>query len=184
MSLSYIGEIRQFGCNFAPRNWALCQGQLVAIASNTALFSILGTTYGGNGTTTFALPDLRGRTPIGQGQGPGLTPYTLGEQAGTETVTLITTEMPAHSHTTNTRNLPSNDAAYTNVPTTGYFVSRFLYHTGSAGRAWRPAPLTSATTLAAQTVSLAGGNQPHNNMQPYLGANFCICTAGVFPARN
>lgn len=183
MANPYIAEIRPFGFTFAPRNWAQCNGQILAIASNTALFSLLGTTYGGNGTTTFALPDLRGRMPVSQGTGPGLSPYVLGEVTGVENVTLISTEMPAHTHTVNTRNLPSNDAAYTNVPTTGYFVSRYLYHTGSAARAWKPAS-APATTLHPSTLALTGGGQPHSNMQPYLTINFCICTAGVFPARN
>lgn len=183
MSDPYLGEIRLFGCNFAPRGWALCNGQLLSIAQNTALFAILGTTYGGNGQTTFALPDLRSRVPIGQGQGPGLGSYVLGEQAGVEAVTLITSEMPVHTHSVNTRNLPSNDAAYTNVPTTGYFVSRYLYHTGSSATAWKPAS-APATALHPSTLSTAGGSQPHTNLQPYLTVTHCIALEGIFPSRN
>jgi microcystin-dependent protein len=183
MSEPFLGEVRIFGCNFPPRGWAYCWGQLLPISQNTALFSILGTTYGGNGTTNFALPDFRGRVPLGQGQGPGLSSYVIGEQAGSETVTLISTELPAHNHTTDTRNVPTSADNYTNVPTTGYFVSRFLYHSSSAARAWKPAS-APATTLHPNTLQPTGGNQPHNNMQPYLALNFCIAYEGIFPARN
>jgi microcystin-dependent protein len=183
MSTPYIGELRPFPYNFAPRNWAFCDGQLIAISQNTALFSILGTTYGGNGQTTFALPDLRGRSPLHAGQGPGLTDRVLGEQAGDETVTLLVTEMPAHNHTTNTRNDPTTDANYVATPQPGYFVSRHLYHINSSGLAWTKAT-TNPTTLHANTLSVAGNSQPHNNRQPYLTINWCICIAGVFPPRN
>jgi microcystin-dependent protein len=183
MSEPFIAEIRAFPYNFAPRNWALCAGQLLSIAQNTALFSLVGTTYGGNGQTTFALPDLRGRAAMGVGNGPGLTPRVMGENDGSETVTLISTQMPSHTHTTNTRNFPANETPYTNVPATGLFVSRFIYHTGSSAFGWKPAPVTAAT-LHPQTVQLAGGSQPHNNLQPFLAMGYYIALYGVFPARN
>jgi len=179
MSDAFIGEIIMFAGTFAPRNWAFCAGQLLSISQNTALFSILGTTYGGNGQTTFALPDLRGRVPVGAGQGPGLADISLGEQAGTPTVTLLTTQMPSHNHVINgvATGLANNANPAGNAPGIGVVPSTNtpinMYNNGTPAAAMNP-----------QTCGLAGGNQPHPNMQPYLGMNFIICLFGIFPSRN
>ena len=170
MSDPFVAEIRIFGFNFAPRGWAFCNGHLVAISQNTALFSLLGTYYGGDGRTTFGLPNLQGSAPIQWGQGPGLSLYDLGEVGGSQTVTLIQTEMPAHNHNMSAMsdnsefNTPQNlvpGAAPVNV-----------YGTGAAAM------------MASQSTSLVGGSQPHNNMQPYLTLNFCIAMQGIFPPRG
>jgi len=172
-----IAEIRLFAGNFAPRGWAFCQGQILSIAQNTALFSLLGTTYGGNGQTTFALPDLRGRVPVGTGQGPGLPSVNLGEMAGAPTHTLISTEMPAHNHTAQATGVSSagNTTAPGGAAWAGSTARDNVYSTSAPN-----------TPMAANTVSvgLAGGSQPHNNMQPYLGMNYIIALEGVYPSRN
>jgi microcystin-dependent protein len=174
MATPFIGEIKMFAGNFAPRGYAFCNGQLLAISQNTALFSILGTTYGGNGQTTFALPDLRGRVPIHQGQGPGLSNYFLGQVAGTENVTLLTTQIPAHNHLVNavaaggTQDTPVN--GYPAVESTG--TSKNYSSASPAGQ------------MAPGTVAPAGGNQPHSNIQPYNCVSFIIALEGIFPARN
>ena len=174
MSEPFLGQICSFGFNFAPRGWSLCNGQLISIAQNTALFSLLGTTYGGNGTVTFGLPDLRGRTALGQGNGPGLTPRVIGEMSGEENVTLITTQMPAHNHLVNANSTDSNPQAVktpaNNLP--GYDDAGPLY-----------APTANATMLPTM-IQPAGGSQPHDNMQPYLVINYCIAMQGIFPSRN
>jgi microcystin-dependent protein len=167
----YIGQISMAGFNFAPRGWALCNGQILSIAQNTALFSLLGTTFGGNGQTTFALPDLRGRVPIHQGQGPGLTPRTMGEVSGSENVTLISQEMPMHNHLVN---VTTQDSTAKN-PNGGFLG-------GTASPIY--SPTANGATLNPQAVGLAGGNQPHNNMQPYLVISFMIALEGIFPSRN
>lgn len=169
----YLAEIYIGGMNFAPRGYAACQGQLLSIAQNTALFSLLGTTFGGNGQTTFALPDLRGRVPMGDGQGPGLSAHTLGEVGGVETVTLIATEIPAHSHSLNA----VTEAGNTSVPTGAY-----LANTGALDKEYRPTGTPAVMNAAA--IGNAGGNQPHNNLQPYLVLNFYIALVGIFPSRN
>ncbi len=177
-----IGEIRLFGGNFAPKNWAFCAGQILSISSNTALFSILGTTYGGNGTTTFALPDLRGRTAVGTGNGPGLSSYTLGEMTGAETVALVTAEMPAHTHI-------ATMVASTAVPTAASPSG------GALGMGNRSVPMPTMFTdtmssppaiMGANSAVLAptGNGQAHENRQPYLALNYVICQFGVFPSRN
>lgn len=166
----YIGQISMAGFNFAPRGWALCNGQIMSIQQNTALFSLLGTTFGGNGQTTFGLPDLRGRVPIHQGQGPGLTNRVMGELSGSEVVTLISTEMPMHTHLVNASNGDS-----TSKNPSGNFMG------GTAS------PVYSATanaTMNPQVNGLAGGNQPHQNMQPYEVISFIIALEGIFPSRN
>ena len=174
MSDPFIGEIRCFGFNFNPRGWTSCNGQLLPIAQNTALFSILGTTYGGNGTTNFGLPDLRGRVPIHAGNGAGLTPVQLGEQSGSESITLQTSEMPSHSHTFSGTTASADDKR----PTAGS-----VFATAAAG-AYYAAPGAGLTAIKPTTVAAAGGSLAHNNMQPYLALNWCICMHGVFPARN
>lgn len=174
MSEPFIAEIKIFGGNFAPRNFALCDGQLLAIAQNTALFSLLGTTYGGDGRTTFALPDLRGRVPIHPGNGPGLTSRRLGERGGAEDVTLNVNQIPAHNHSANavTPAGNSNDAAG-NYWADDAGVSSGTYHTGPANAA-----------MNAGTIGNTGGSQPHPNMQPFLAVNFIIALFGIFPSRS
>jgi microcystin-dependent protein len=168
----FVAEIRIFPFNFAPKGWAFCNGQLLPLSQNTALFSLLGTTYGGDGKSTFALPDLEGRAPMHPGQGPGLSLHDLGEESGSETVTLLLSEIPAHSHAVSASLSDGNDRLPTNE----------LFATGIAiGQYAAPGALTQ---LAFQGASPAGGDQPHNNMMPYLTLNFCIALQGVFPARQ
>jgi len=177
MSEPYLGEIRLFAGNFAPRGWALCNGQLLAISQNTALFSILGTQYGGNGTTTFSLPDLRGRIPVNQGQGPGLSPYTVGEQIGTENVTLLSTQMPAHTH------LISATTAQADLGSpAGAILAAPVDSTGNPSAGYTK---TAANTQMAQNaVGIAGGSQPFSIIQPILAVTFIIALQGIFPSRN
>lgn len=173
MSEPFIGEIRVFGFNFAPRGWALCDGALQPLAQNTALFSLLGTTYGGDGRTTFGLPDLRGRMGLGFGQGPGLTHREQGEILGAATHTLATAEVPAHGHSLNA-------VASASTGTPGPTVA--LATTANGAPAYRTPGATVA--LAAASLNAVGGAQPHENRQPYLGLNFCIALQGVFPPRS
>ena len=170
---TFLGEIRMFAGNFAPKGWAFCQGQLLLIAQNQALFSLLGTTYGGNGTTTFALPDLRGRVPVGFGQGPGLSNKYLGQQFGTETVTLTTAQMPAHSHTVNAVTTEGNQ----NLPT-----NSLPANTKALDKEYSDA--NANTTMKATMVNPTGGNQPFGVTQPSLGVNFIIALQGIYPSRN
>ena len=172
MADPFVAEIRIFPFNFAPKGWAWCDGQLMPISQNTALFSLLGTTYGGDGKSTFALPDLQGRAPMHPGQGPGLSLHDLGETGGSETVTLLESEIPAHAHAMNAsqadgteRNPPDQQLA------TGIGIGMYA------------AP-GSLTGLAPQALTPAGGDQPHNNMMPYLTFFFCIALQGVFPPRG
>ncbi len=169
-----IGEIRMFAGNFAPRTWAFCQGQLLGIAQNTALFSILGTTYGGNGTTTFGLPDFRGRVAVGTGTGPGLSNVQLGQVAGTENNTLTTANLPAHTHTMNA----SSDAASAGAPAANSLG------VNARGGITPFAPGATSQVAMASTTGSVGNNSPVNNMQPYLGMNYIICLQGIFPSRN
>lgn len=169
MATPFIAEIRMFGFNFPPRGWATCDGQLLAIAQNQALFSLLGTTFGGNGVTTFALPNLKGRLPYHWGQGIGLSSYTLGQSGGEENHTLTLSEIPTHNHQIPASNADSNVGAATN--------DFFAQNKGSYSS-------TANTTMAANAIASAGGNQPHNNMAPYLVVNFSIALTGVFPSRS
>ena len=165
------------GFNFAPRGWALCNGQLMAIQQNSALFALLGTTFGGDGVTTFALPNLQGRVPMHYGNGPGLTPRVMGEVSGTETHTLITTEISAHQHTGSVAAACSLEDATTSSPQNAV--------PGIGGVAYTPTPSSGATMApSAFTTGVAGGSQPHNNLQPYLVVNFVIALEGIFPSRN
>jgi len=177
-----IGEIRLFAGNFAPRGWALCNGQLLSIAQNTALFSILGTTYGGDGRVTFALPDLRGRTAAGVGQGPGLTPLILGEVEGSPNTSLITTEMPMHTHLWEVSNAAGSGSANSPanaVPAVGP-VNR---STGQAVNT-RFSNTSDGTIMSPMTIGITGNSIPYNNMQPSLVLNYIICMEGIFPSRN
>ncbi|MFD2569033.1 phage tail protein [Spirosoma soli] len=169
----YIAEVRLFAGNFAPRGWAFCQGQIMSIAQNTALFSLLGTTYGGNGQTTYALPDLRGRVAVGPGQGPGLPAVNLGQVAGAPTHTLIITEIPAHNHPLNGVTEPGDVASP---------AGAYLAGTGGLDPEYRASG--TLVGMAPQSIGIAGGSQPHNNMQPYLGLNYIICMEGIYPSRN
>jgi microcystin-dependent protein len=173
MSSPFIGQIMLVPYNFPPRGWAFCQGQILPIAQNTALFALLGTTYGGNGQTTFALPDLRGRVPISSGQGPGLSNYSLGQLAGTENTTLTVNQMPAHNHTIGASGEDGNSANPAN--------RRLAAATGS------PPPSIYSNAAAdtnLQPTGNTGGSQPFSILQPYLTLNYCIALQGIFPSRN
>ena len=174
MADPFVAEIRIFPFNFAPRGWAWCNGQLMPISQNTALFSLLGTTYGGDGKSTFALPNLQGSAPMQPGQGPGLSLHDLGETGGVETVTLLESEMPSHSHALRAN---SQDPADVQAPSPNVFLSL-----SSKGRGY--APSASLTPMSGQTVAPTGGSQPHNNMMPYLTFYFNIALQGVFPPRT
>ncbi|ACL59739.1 phage tail protein [Methylobacterium nodulans] len=181
MSEPFIGEIILFAGNFAPRGWAFCNGQILSIAQNTALFSILGTTYGGNGQTTFALPDLRGRVPVSAGQGPGLSPYSLGQITGSETVTLIASQMPAHTHS-----VAADAAAGTVDSPNGANLAKPItaVRPATAVNGYTSGNPTEPVTLAPATIGVAGGSQPHNNLQPTLALNYIIALEGIYPSRN
>jgi microcystin-dependent protein len=171
MSEPFLGMIMIVPYNFAPRGWAFCSGQILPIAQNTALFSLLGTTFGGNGQTTFALPDMRGRAALSSGQGPGLSSYDLGQVGGTESVTLTINQMPQHFHTVAPQasaNAPTASKANGNIPAGGDF-----YDVPPGGVA-----------LAPSNSSLVGGSQPFQNLNPYLVLNYCIALEGIFPSRN
>jgi microcystin-dependent protein len=172
---AFIGSIILFAGNFAPRGWAFCEGQLLPIAQNTALFSILGTTYGGNGQTTFALPDLRGRVPIGFGNGPGLQSITLGESAGTNTNMLTVSELPRHTHTLNAN--ATTVGRDLNALPTGNFSAQNQDGTGNYAS-------TGGAEMNPQAIGMTGSGTPVNNMQPFLGLNYIICMQGIFPSRN
>jgi len=173
MADPFVAEIRIFPFNFAPKGWAWCDGQLLAISQNTALFSLLGTTYGGTGETNFALPDLQGSAPMHPGQGPGLSLHDLGETGGSDTVTLLESEIPSHKHTLNFY----NDLANSNLPV----------NANLANSPQKNASVYTSSTSNLKTgayLSPSGSSFPHNNMQPYLTVNFCIALQGVYPPRS
>jgi microcystin-dependent protein len=172
----FIGTISLFGFNFAPRGWAMCAGQLLPISQNSALFALLGTMYGGDGIQTFGLPDLRGRVAVGMGNGPGLSPYNQGQMAGSETVTLLQTEMPMHNHLLNV----SGSGATSTTPS-GNVLAVSALPDESPVNTYGPTPNATANP---QAIGMAGGNQPHQNIQPYLALNYCIALEGIFPSRN
>lgn len=174
MADPFVAEIRIFPFNFAPKGWAWCDGQLLPLSQNTALFSLLGTTYGGNGKSNFALPDLQGRAPMHPGQGPGLSLHDLGETGGSETVTLLESEIPAHSHTLRA----SLDDADLAIPASARTLAKASSNMYSANTG------SGLSSLAPEALAPAGGDQPHNNMQPYLTFYFCIALQGVFPPRT
>lgn len=182
MSSPFVAEITMFAFNFAPAGWALCQGQLLPISQNTALFSLLGTTYGGNGTSTFALPNLQDQTAVSFGQGPGLSDYVQGEEVGTPTVTLLTTEIPAHSHffSANTNTGTVVDASNNQLGVSQGGTKQNTYN----ANIYSTQTNLATTNLSPFAVGLAGQSFPHNNMQPYLTLNFCIAMQGVFPPRS
>ena len=171
----FLGEVKMFAGNFAPLGYAMAQGQILSIAQNQALFAILGTTYGGDGQTTFALPDLRGRAPIGLGQGPGLSDYALGQQGGTETVTETVAQMAAHTHL-----MKASTAFATHIRPQGRILAKVEPNTGPNVYI---DSISGDTTLAADALSSVGGSQPQNNLPPYLAMNDIICIEGTFPTR-
>lgn len=170
----FIGEIRIFPFNFAPTGWAQCNGQLLPIAQYTALFSLLGTTYGGNGYNNFALPNLQGRVPLQPGQGQGLSPYDLGQTAGNKSVTLLVSEIPVHAHT-----IQYGSSGFAQESPTGHLLMDIQGRRGAAAYTEK----SNLRSMGAGAVAPTGGSQPHNNMQPYLTLNFCMALQGVFPQR-
>src|SRR5436853_7144647 len=174
MADPFVAEIRIFPFNFAPKGWAFCDGQILPLSQNTALFSLLGTTYGGDGKCTFALPDMQGNAPMHPGQGPGLSLHDLGETGGSETVSLLESEIPSHSHSLGSQN-NALGGVQTPAPATSLNrpASGNLFDTN-----------TTLVQMDPNSLAPAGGDQPHNNMQPYLTLNFCIALQGVFPPRT
>ncbi len=172
----FVAEIRIFPFNFAPKGWAFCDGQILPLSQNTALFSLLGTTYGGDGKSNFALPDMQGNAPMHPGQGPGLSLHDLGETGGSETVTLLESEIPSHTHAMRAHNLDAADAQNPS-PNTSLAQS-------AQGFAYQSVINANLTLMAPQTLPPAGGDQPHNNMMPYLTLNFCLALQGVYPPRT
>jgi microcystin-dependent protein len=171
MSQPYIGEIRMVGFNFAPVSWAKCEGQLMAIAQNETLFALIGTTYGGDGQQTFALPNLAGRIPIHQGSGSGLSTRIIGEISGSETATLTSSQMPAHNHTPQAQSANGSQA----TPQNGFWA-------GAANAGYTAGP--GNIPMRANLIGLTGGSQPHTNMMPFLAINFIISLFGVFPSQS
>jgi microcystin-dependent protein len=168
MGQPYIGEIRMFGGNFAPAGWAFCDGRLIAISENDALFTLIGTTYGGDGQETFALPNLQGRIPVDQGQGSGLSNYDIGQNGGTEQVTLNTNNLPQHTHSL----IASGDTGNTNSPDNAVLagtLTQFYF------------PFAATAAMSAQSINPTGSNNPHDNMMPYLCISFIISLFGIFP---
>lgn len=175
MSSPFVAEIRMFGFNFAPQGWATCDGQLLPISQNTALFSLLGTTYGGDGKSTFALPDLQGSVPMQPGQGQGLSLRDLGEMSGSDNVTLLTSEMPFHNH---------NLMATVETGVGGSFTQNTVLAGSAGGKLYQTTTNANLAPMNFQAVSVQGSSFPHNNMQPYLTVLFCIAMQGIFPARG
>ncbi|WP_395612629.1 phage tail protein [Allosphingosinicella sp.] len=175
MSQPYVGEIRIFGGNFAPAGWMLCQGQLLPISENEVLFQLIGTTYGGDGQSTFALPNLASRVPVHQGTGPGLSTYVIGQSGGVDQVTLTQQQTPSHTHP-----LLATASGAANSPQGAYFANLTSNQAGAAAYTTDPPNVT----LVATSVSVAGGSQPHDNIQPSLALNFIISLFGVFPSQN
>jgi microcystin-dependent protein len=172
----YLGDIRLFAGSFAPAGWVLCDGRLLAISEIDALYAIIGTTYGGDGVNTFGVPDLRGRLPVGNGNGTGLSPRVMGQQFGVESVTLLTTQIPAHNHSFN---------ASTTAPSTSPSPAGTVFAHSDTDKIYVSSPTGPAPeTMNAATVQATGGTQPHNNIMPTTAINYIMCTAGIFPSRN
>jgi microcystin-dependent protein len=203
MSDPFLGEIRMVGFNFAPRGWAQCAGQLLSISQNSALFALLGTMYGGNGQVTFGLPDYRGRSPVGQGQGLGLSPIDIGEVSGTENVTILSTQMPAHTHTAVPASTSIAASGQASIPavTTGTTQANpgpttvlgpiasggrpgTLYGTGTPDTTLAPFNVSVLGDLPVINIGVTGGSQPLGIRNPFLGTNFVIALEGIFPSRN
>jgi len=175
-----LAEIRMFAGNFAPRGWQLCNGQLLSISQWTAVFALVGTTYGGNGQTTFGLPDFRSRLAVGTGQGPGLSNYVLGEMSGTENTTLLANNLPAHNHlVTGNISMPANNDTQNSSDPTGRRLAAAPAYTNGTGELVNMSPLSINLP-----TNNAGGNQPFNNIQPYLAVNFIFCVEEIFPSRD
>lgn len=183
MTEPYLGQVQLFAFGFAPRGWAICQGQILPIRQYTALFSLLGVNYGGDGQTTFGLPNLQGTAVVGVGQGPGLSDYESGQSGGTETVTLLSNEMARHNH-----GFMAASAAGTTITSAAnqLGISQLGSSKGQSttAKVYSSNPGSATTGLAPTSINPVGGGQPHNNMQPYLVLNYCIALEGVFPARN
>jgi microcystin-dependent protein len=180
MSQPFIGEIRAFGFQFAPTDWAFCNGQLLAIAQFDALFAVIGTTYGGDGQATFALPNLQGQIPMHWGNGAGGFNTTIGQAQGTTNVTLTTAQTPSHSHTITVMAVPSGGVVErTAIPTTVSYIAD-----SNPDGVYNETTPTFDAPFAPNALSPVGGSQPHDNMQPYLAINFCMCLNGIFPSRN
>jgi len=182
MNEPFVGGIYIVGFNFAPNGFQMCNGQLLSISQNTALFSLLGTTYGGNGTSNFQLPNLQGRVPIHQGQGAGLSPYVLGETLGVESVTLLSSQMPSHAHLVNA----NKEAGTTATPgSTTYLAAGPSTGSGPNSSALKTYTINANdATLHPNSIAATGGNQPHENRQPMLVVNYIIAMVGIFPSRN
>ncbi len=176
MSEPFVGEIRTFAFNFAPRGWMMCNGQTLVISQNTALFALLGTTYGGNGTTTFLLPNLQGRVGVHIGQGSGLSPVSLGEAGGAESIALNVAQMPSHTHLVNADGSQGSGSI-------GNPAGHLPAAVGSEGLTIYSVKMPT-TTMNPAMIANAGSGQPHSNVQPFLALNFCIALQGIFPARN
>ena len=176
----FIGEIRMFGGSFAPNGWALCNGQLLSISQNSALFSILGTSFGGNGSTTFGLPDLQGRVPLHWGQGATLSSYNLGDKAGTEAITLSQNQMPGHSHAVNASNVAATaSTAVGNLPATPAAA-----HGQTPASIYGAAAVGTVGPMGPTMIAATGGGLPHANIQPYLALSFIIALVGIYPSRG
>ena len=181
MSSPFIGQIIMFAGNFAPAGWALCQGQLLSVAENEVLFNLIGVTYGGDGETTFALPDLRGRLPISSGKGQGLSNYALGNAVGLEQVQLTQSQLPAHQHPVVAVNQPGT----ANVPSGNVLLAPLGGQAGSGDfQVSAYAPPSNQTDLNANSIAAAGGSQPHSNIQPYQAVNYCIALDGLYPSSG
>jgi microcystin-dependent protein len=172
----FVAEIRIFPFNFAPKGWAFCDGQILPLSQNTALFSLLGTTYGGDGKSNFALPNMQGNVPMHPGQGPGLSLHDLGETGGSDAVSLLESEIPSHSHTMMSLPAPANRTAP--------IANAIARVQGTAGPYVPASPAPAPANMSDNAVAPAGGDQPHNNLQPYLALNFCIALQGVYPPRT
>jgi microcystin-dependent protein len=179
MSQPFVGQVCSFGFNFAPIDWMQCNGQLLPISQYQVLYTLIGTAFGGDGINTFQLPNLQGRVPVNQGQGPGLSNYVMGQPSGTENITLTTAGIPSHTHSVATSNTPGT----TNVPSSGVFLSDEGPGTPAVTTYTPGAPATQVA-LAGSAISPSGSSQPHENRQPFLAVNFCISMFGIFPSQG